>query len=97
MRRKLQKMMKYIIMGSILTGLVIGQFVLLYAFEKRQKITTTVFYTDPTTSNPVSYDIDFKIYTPISYTGRLPTVIMLHGDLVDEKSMNFLELLINPT
>ncbi|TFG20893.1 MAG: hypothetical protein EU530_01710 [Promethearchaeota archaeon] len=91
MRRKYQLMMKYVILGSALIGLITAQFVLLYAFERRERRTTSVFYTDPITSEPISYEIDFKICTPTSYTGKLPTVIMLHGDLVDDKSMNFIK------
>ncbi len=88
MRRKIQKLMKYVVLGSILAGLVAAQFVFLYAFEKREKETITVFYEDPITSNPVSYEKKYTLHTPISYSGDLPVIIMLHGDIVDEKSLN---------
>jgi hypothetical protein len=83
--------MKYIIIGSILTSLLITQFIFLYAFEKRQKQSINVFYNDPVTSFPVSYEKKYTIYTPRSNSEKYPVAILLHGDIVNEKSMNLLK------
>ncbi len=91
MRRKIQKLMKYLTLASVFFGLVIAQFVFLYAFEKRDRTSTSVHYIDPIENNIVNYEKKYTIYTPISFSGRLPTVILLHGDLVDEKSLNLLK------
>ena len=83
--------MKYIILGIVFVGLMTTQFVYVYAFETRQKVKLPISYTHPTTGQPVSYDKKITIVTPRSTTEKLPVVIMLHGDLVDEKCLNVLK------
>ena len=91
MKRKYQKWMKYIIFTSIFLVLLIGEFVFLYAFESRESASVSVHFTDPISTEPIAYQKKFTVYTPPSYSGRLPAVIMLHGDLVNDKSLNLVK------
>ncbi|MBN2154539.1 MAG: hypothetical protein JW776_00660 [Candidatus Lokiarchaeota archaeon] len=90
MNRKIRKMIKYFVLIAIFAFFVSGHFLIIYGFQSRSKKTINVISTNPLTDEAIRYEKDYIINTPIDFSGTLPVVILLHGDLVDEKSLNLL-------